>query len=444
MRICVIGGLGYVGLVTSACLADLGHDVVVYDADQKRLEAVKQGRLPFNEPDLDNLLARNVAAGRLRFVETMADGVRDAQTVFIAVATPAHHDGETDLSQVIAASEELARVLRGRTIIVVKSTVPMGTHEALKRILDAHNRLEGRDYDLVAQPEFLREGNAIQDFLNPTRIIIGATDPAARRTVRDLFKDLQSPVLETTFEHAVLIKYASNAFLAMRVSFANELASICDAAGADALEVLHGMGYDTRIGHAYLSPGIGFGGPCLEKDLLSLIRFAEGAGYEPGFLRAILEKNEQQIRQTIRRVTDLLEGNLYARTIAVLGLAFKPGTSDVRNSLSVRIVDRLQRRGALIRAYDPVASDEARHILKNVMFFDDPYRAAQGSHLVLVLTAWDEFRRLDLHRLRKAVATANVMDGVNVVDPELAREAGFTYRGVGRHQVGQRLRGVFP
>jgi UDPglucose 6-dehydrogenase len=432
MSICVVGGLGYVGLVTSACLAELGHQVAVYDADLERLAVVEAGRLPFHEPGLKDLLDRHVPAGRLRFTRSLADGVRDARIVFIAVATPARSDGETDLSQVIAASEQLARVLRPGMTIVVRSTVPTGTHQILKRILDAHGHVEGRDYDLVAQPEFLREGNAVYDFLHPTRIIIGAASPDARRHVRRLFDDLHAPVLETTFEHAVLIKYASNAFLAMRVSFANELANVCDAVGADVLEVLHGMGYDARIGQAYLSPGIGFGGPCLEKDLLSLIRFAEGAGYEPSFLRAILEKNHHQIRQVIRRVVDSLDANLYGRTIAVLGLAFKPGTSDVRNSLAVRVIDRLQRRGALIRAHDPAASDEARQVLRDVTLLDNPYQAAQGSHLVLVLTGWDEFKRLDLSQLRAAVATPYLVDGVNVLDPAAARAAGFVYSGIGR------------
>lgn len=432
MSICVVGGLGYVGLVTSAGLAELGHAVVVVDADRDRLALVQQGRLPFHEPGLAELLDRNVAAGRLRFVQTLADAVREARMVFIAVATPSRHDGETDLSQVITASEELARVLAGRTIIAIKSTVPLGTHQTVKRILDAQGHAEGRDYDLVALPEFLREGNAVHDFLHPTRIVIGGADPGARREVLDLFAGLNAPVLETSFEHAVLIKYASNAFLAMRVSFANELASICDAASADVSEVLRGLGYDVRIGHAYLAPGIGFGGPCLEKDLLSLIRFSEGVGYEPAFLRSILEKNHHQIRQTVRHVMDMLDSDLYARTIAVLGLAFKPGTSDVRNSLAVRIIDRLQRRGATIHAYDPVANDEARQVLNGVALFDDPHAAARGSHLVLILTGWDEFRHLDLDRLRAGVALPNLVDAVNVLEPAAAKRAGFTYQGMGR------------
>lgn len=432
MRVCVVGGLGYVGLVTSAGLTELGHDVVVVDADRERLALVRQGRLPFHEPGLQELLDRHTAGGRLRFAEHLADGLREARIVFIAVGTPARTDGETDLSQVIAAAEELAKALRERTVIAIKSTVPLGTHQAVRRILETHGRVEGRDYDLVALPEFLREGNAVHDFLHPTRVVIGGADAAARTAVRELFTGLNVPVIETTFEHAVLIKYASNAFLAMRVSFANELASICDAAGVDVAEVLKGLGYDTRIGHSYLSPGIGFGGPCLEKDLLSLIRYAEGEGYEPAFLRSVLEKNDHQVRTVVRRVIDALEANLYARTIAVLGLAFKPGTSDVRNSLAVRIVDRLQRRGAVIRAHDPVANGEARQIMPDVALFDDPYTAAQGAHLVLVLTAWDEFRRLDLRRLRAVVAAANLVDGVNALEPAAARQAGFTYQGVGR------------
>ncbi len=432
MSICVVGGLGYVGLVTSAGLAELGHVITVVDADRDRLALVQQGRLPFHEPGLKELLDRNVAAGRLRFAQTLADGMRGARMVFIAVATPSRDDGDTDLSQVIAASEELARVLAGRAIIAVKSTVPLGTHQTLRRILDAHGRAEGRDYDLVMLPEFLREGNAVHDFLHPTRIVIGAASPEVRRAVRELFVGLSAPVLETSFEHAVLIKYASNAFLAMRVSFANELASICDAASVDVSEIIHGVGYDARIGHAYLSPGIGFGGPCLEKDLLSLIRIAEGVGYEPAFLRAILEKNHHQVRQTVRHVLDLLEGDLYARTVAVLGLAFKPGTSDVRNSLAVRIIDRLQRRGAVIRAYDPVANAEAAQVLNGVALADDAYAAARGGHLVLILAGWDEFRRLDLPRLRAEVALPNLVDAVNVLDPAVAKGAGFTYQGMGR------------
>jgi UDPglucose 6-dehydrogenase len=352
--------------------------------------------------------------------------------VFIAVGTPAHPDGETDLSQVIAAAEELSGVLKEHAIIAVKSTVPLGTSQALKRVLEANGRVEGRDYALVALPEFLREGDAVHDFLHPTRIVIGAADPAASREVRALFAGLDAPVIETSFEHAVLIKYASNAFLAMRISYANELANLCDAAGADVAEVLDGVGHDSRIGRAYLSPGIGFGGPCLEKDLRSLIRYAEGVGYEPQFLRAIIDKNDHQVRQVLRRITDQLNGDLYARTIAVLGLAFKPGTSDIRNSLAVRIVDRLQRQGAAIHAYDPAAGGEARQVLRDVKLFENPYEAARGSHLVLLLTAWDEFKHLDLDRLRTVVSAANLMDGVNILDPAAAARAGFSYQGVGR------------
>ncbi len=433
MSICVVGGLGYVGLVTSACLAELGHSVVVVDADRERLTRLQRGHVPFHEPGLIELLERNRAAGRLRFAPTVAEGARGARMIFIAVATPARPDGDTDLSQVIAASEELAGALGDRTIIAIKSTVPLGTPQALRRILEAHGRVEGRDYTLVALPEFLREGNAVYDFLHPTRVVIGAMDPQARSEIRALFAGFDAPVIETSFEHAMLIKYASNAFLAMRVSFANELASVCDAAGADVLEVLRGLGYDPRIGHAYLTPGVGFGGPCLEKDLLSLIRFAEGAGYEPAFLRAIVEKNHHQVRQVLRRVMDLLKGDLYARTIAVLGLAFKPGTSDVRNSLAVRIIDRLRRQGAVIHAYDPVSQSEAQQVLPGVSVFDTPYDAAQGGHLVLLLTGWDEFRHLDLQRLRASVALPNLVDGVNILDPAAAKRAGFIYEGVGRH-----------
>jgi UDPglucose 6-dehydrogenase len=432
MSVCVIGGLGYVGLVTSACLVELGHAVTVVDVDSERLALVRKGQIPFHEPGLRELVERGLASGRLRLAPSLADGLREARIVFIAVATPARPDGETDLSQVIAAAEDLARHLRTHTIIAIKSTVPLGTHRAVQRVLEAHGRLAGRDYDLVAVPEFLREGHAVHDFLHPTRIVIGGADPDVRREIRALFARLEAPVLETTFEQALLIKYASNAFLAMRVSFANELAGLCDAAGEDVTAVIHGMGYDPRIGHAYLSPGIGFGGPCLEKDLRSLIRVAETAGYEPAFLRAVLEKNEHQVRQVVRRAIEALNRDLYQRTIAALGLAFKPGTSDVRNSLAVRILHRLQRQGAVIRAHDPLANHEARSVLTGGTVLDDPYEAAEGSHLVLVLNGCEEFRRLDLARLRAVVDSPHLLDAVNVIDPTAARAAGFVYQGVGR------------
>lgn len=432
MNVCVVGGLGYVGLVTSAGLAELGHTVVAVDVDRERLDRVRRGDLPFHEPGLRELLDRHVPAGRLRFATDVGEGLRDARVVLIAVATPARTDGETDLSQVIAAAEALAGVLDRPAIVAIKSTVPLGTDQVVRRVLQRRGRTEGRDYHLAMVPEFLREGNAVYDFLHPTRIVIGADDPDVRRELRGLFAGLAAPVLETSFAQAQLIKYASNAFLAMRVSFANELAGLCDATGVDVLGVIEGMGYDPRIGRAYLSPGIGFGGPCLEKDLRSLIRIAEGAGYEPAFFRAVLEKNDHQVRQIIRRGTDLLGGELYDRTVGVLGLAFKPGTSDVRNSLAVRIVDRLQRQGAAVRAHDPLANGEARALLDGVGVFDDPYEAVRGSHLVLVLNGCEEFRGLDLTRLRALVALPNLVDGVNVLDPEAARRAGFTYFGVGR------------
>jgi UDPglucose 6-dehydrogenase len=432
MTVCVIGGLGYVGLVTSAGLVELGHTVTVFDVDEARLARLRGGQMPFHEPGLPELLKRGFEGGRLRLATSLGDALRESRVVFIAVGTPARPDGETDLGQIIAAAEGLAKELTKPTIVAIKSTVPMGTGRVVKRILDAYGRVEGSDYELVAVPEFLREGNAVYDFLNPTRIVIGGQRPAARAEVRELFSTQNAPVIETTFEQALLIKYASNAFLAMRVSFANELAELCDEAGVDVLEVLHGMGHDNRIGKAYLSPGIGFGGPCLEKDLRSLIRIAEGTGYEPAFLRSILEKNEHQIRQTIRRGLDLLGSDLYARTVSVLGLAFKPGTSDVRNSLAVRIIDRLQRGGAKVRAHDPLANAEARHLLKGVAIFDDPYEAAKGGELVYVLNGCEEFKRLDLARLRAVVAAPNLVDGVNALNPAEARAAGFTYRGTGR------------
>ena len=382
MNVTVIGGAGYVGFITGLGLAELGHRVVGVDIAADKVEMLRSGRSPIYEEgiDLNEVLRRNLEAGRIAFTTDLAEGVRHGEIIFIAVGTPESKGGQADLSQVISVAENLLDYIDSYKVIVVKSTVPVGTVELVCDILKRRLR-EGEDFDIVANPEFLREGRGLYDFFNPTRIVIGARSDRARELMRNLYAPFlkprtmndeprttdytprtDTPLIETDIASAQMIKYASNAFLATRISFINEIASICEKVGADVKEVAKGMGYDPRIGHEYLEAGIGFGGPCLEKDLKALIKIAEASGYEPGLLRAVLEKNEHQVRQVIAKLKELVGYLLYRKVIAVFGLAFKPGTNDVRTSLSLRVIDLLLREGAIVRAHDPLAIPEAKAI----------------------------------------------------------------------------------
>ncbi len=429
LPIAVIGGAGYVGSITAAGLAHLGHAVVAMDVNRERLAQLQQGMAPFREPGLEEVLRPSLAAGRLTFADAYPAALAQARVVFIAVHTPRRDDGEADLSHIIDVATGLGRHLQRYTVIAVKSTVPVGSQATIRQILEQSGRREGADYDLVANPEFLREGHAVEDFFYPDRVIIGGSSSDAVALVRELFEPLGAPILETTIENAQMTKYAANAFLALRVSFINEIANVCERLGADVSAVAHGLGFDRRIGHEYLRPGIGFSGPCLPKDLEGLIRLAEDAGYEPFLLKAILEKNDHQRRQIMGKVYGLLGTSLYGRRIAVLGLTFKPGTDDVRNSLAPEIVDYLTRRGAAVTAYDPEGRPETAI---SGRLAATPYEAAEGADLLLVLTAWEEFRALDYERIRGLMRVPNLVDGVNVLDPPTLRRLGFTYVSVGR------------
>lgn len=429
LPIAVVGGAGYVGSVTAAGLAYLGHRVVAMDVNQERLAQLQQGVAPFREPGLEEVLRPALAAGRLTFTDALPQALAEARVVFIAVHTPRRDDGEADLSHIIDVATGLGRHLQRYTVIAVKSTVPVGSHLTIRRVLDQFGRREGADYDLVANPEFLREGHAVKDFFYPDRVIIGGPSSDAVTLVRELFEPLGAPILETTIENAQMTKYAANAFLAMRVSFINEIANVCERLGADVGAVAHGLGFDRRIGHEYLRPGIGFSGPCLPKDLEGLIRLAEDAGYEPFFLKAILEKNDHQRRQIMGKVSALLGTSLYGRRIGVLGLTFKPGTDDIRNSLAPEIVDYLVRRGAVVSAYDPEVTPDAA---TSGRLATTAYEAAEGADLLLLLTACEEFRTLDYERIRGLMRAPNLVDGVNVLDPHALRRLGFTYVSVGR------------
>jgi|Deesub1362A_J573_1020465.scaffolds.fasta_scaffold00550_24 UDPglucose 6-dehydrogenase len=452
INVTVIGGAGYVGFITGLGLAELGHRVVGVDIAADKVEMLRSGRSPIYEEgvDLNKVLRRNLEAGRIAFTTDLAEGVRHGEVIFIAVGTPESEGGQADLSQVISVAENFLDYIDSYKVIVVKSTVPVGTVELVCDILKRRLR-EGEDFDIVANPEFLREGRGLYDFFNPTRIVIGARSDRARKLMRNLYAPFleqrttngepqttnytprtDTPLIETDIASAQMIKYASNAFLATRISFINEIASICERVGADVKEVAEGMGYDPRIGHEYLEAGIGFGGPCLEKDLKALIRIAENSGYEPRFLRAVLEKNEYQVRQVIAKLKELAGYLLYRKIITIFGLAFKAGTNDVRTSLSLRVIDQLEKEGAIVRAYDPIAIPEARKVKSNIEYYDDPYEAVRYAEALLILTEWPQFRELDWTQIKEMVSSPNIIDGKNLLEPERMRELGFIYRGIGR------------
>lgn len=465
LNVTVIGGAGYVGFITGLGLAELGHNVVGVDIAAKRVEKLRTGCSPIYEEsvDLNEVLRRNLDAGRITFTADLAEGVCHGEVIFIAVGTPESESRQADLSQVIQVAEDLLEYIGSYKVIVIKSTVPVGTVELVGNILKRSLR-EGEDFDIVANPEFLREGRGLHDFFNPSRIVIGASSNRAKEIMRRLYAPFlepratndapptthyellttdnvpritnyeprtNTPVIETSIASAQMIKYASNTFLATRISFINEIASICDRVGADVREVANGMGYDSRIGHGYLEAGIGFGGPCLEKDLKALIKIAEASDYEPGLLRAVLEKNEYQVRQVIAKLKELVGYLLYRKVIVVFGLAFKPGTNDVRTSISLRVIDQLEREGALIRAYDPIAIPEAREINPEVEYCGDPYEAVCGADALLILTDWSQFRELEWEKIKERMAAPNIVDGRNLLEPKLLGKLEFKYVGIG-------------
>ena len=430
MRVCIIG-TGYVGLVTGAGLAELGNQVFCVDVDDEKIANLKKGKTPFYEEGLKDLIEKNLKEGRLFFTTSLAEGVHPSKIIFIAVGTPAKETGEADLSFVIKVAEDLSCLINKYKIIAIKSTVPVGALELVTQILEREGKKKGVDFDIASTPEFLREGNAVYDFFHPSRTVLGYDNPKVGKILHELFAPLRAPILHTSPATAQMIKYASNAFLASRISFINEIANICEKVGADVVEVARGMGYDRRIGEGYLNAGIGFGGPCLVKDLKALIKIAENSGYEAHFLKSILEKNEHQTRTILYKIKQVLGEVLYDKTVGILGLSFKAGTSDVRNSLSLKIIKLLQKEGAKIKAYDPKAMEEARKVVPDVTYTEDPYETAQSDALV-ILAAWGEFKELDLEKIKGNLKNPVIIDGVNIFDPEKMRKLGFVYKGVGR------------
>jgi UDPglucose 6-dehydrogenase len=431
-RICVIGGGGYVGLTTGACLADLGNEVVCVDIDEAKIAGLKQGRLPIYEPGLQEMVGRNARVGRLQFTTSYPEGLGRAEFAFIAVDTPSGSEGEADLKYVRMAAESIAQEMPNSLVVVNKSTVPIGTADWVAEIVEKHVS-PGLEFAVVSNPEFLREGSAINDFLHPDRIVLGSTNREAAEKVAQLYLSLRAPIIVTDLRTAEMIKYASNAYLANRISFINEIASICEELGADVKEVAAGMGYDKRIGHFYLDAGVGWGGSCFPKDVKALAHMASIHGCHPQLLRAVIEINRDQRRRIVQNLRQIL-GTLHGKTIGVLGLAFKPNTDDMREAPAVEIIHLLQNEGSVIKAFDPVAMDRARETLPDVTYCLDAYEAAEGSDALVIVTDWNEFKHLDMARIKASMAQPVLMDGRNIYEPWKMEELGFVYRGIGRGQ----------
>jgi UDPglucose 6-dehydrogenase len=428
-QICVIG-VGYVGLVTGTCFADLGNNVVALDVDEKRIENLKKGILPIYEPGLEELVKRNVQSGRLTFTTSYKEALKGVEYAFIAVGTPSGESGEADLQYVAAAARSIAENMTAPLVIINKSTVPIGTGDWVADTVRAAQPKPIK-FSVVSCPEFLREGSAIGDFTSPHRTVIGSLDPDAAAKVAHLHLPLRAPIVITDLRTAEMIKYASNAFLATKISFMNELADLCERVGADVKEVAAGMGYDARIGRHFLDAGLGWGGSCFPKDVKALAYMAEEKGLDPAILNSVTRVNYDRRKDAVQYL-EQMTGGLKGKTIGLFGLAFKPNTDDMREAPSIDIVQYLKEAGAKVRAYDPVAMDVARGILTGVEMLDDPYEMAKGCDAVMVITEWNEFKQLDLEKLKGLLKNPVVFDGRNIYDPALMKAMGFTYRAIGR------------
>jgi UDPglucose 6-dehydrogenase len=432
MRIAMIG-TGYVGLVSGACFADFGHRVCCVDKDGSKINGLNGNVMPIWEPGLEALVKANVERGRLTFTTDLVSAVEEAEAVFIAVGTPARRgDGHADLSFVFEAVRELSKVIKPGTVVVTKSTVPVGTGDRIDQIL----REEGvTEVSVASNPEFLREGAAIADFKHPDRIVVGAEDDHAQEVLREIYRPLflnRAPILITGRRTAELTKYAANAFLAVKISFINEMADLCEAVDADVQDVARGIGLDNRIGPKFLHAGPGYGGSCFPKDTLALLQTADGAGVDQRIVRTTVQVNDDRKNQMVERVTRALGGNVSGKRVGVLGLAFKPNTDDMREAPSIPIVQALVERGAAVSAFDPVARHQAEQVFSGIEFADDAYGAADGADALVIVTEWDEFRALDLDRIAESLRGKILVDLRNVYDRSDAEEAGLTYYGVGR------------
>lgn len=433
MRITMIGS-GYVGLVSGACFADFGHEVICVDKDEGKIAALKAGRMPIYEPGLDTLVASNVAAGRLTFTTDLASSVAGADAIFIAVGTPSRRgDGHADLSYVFAATEEIAAAVTGPTVVVTKSTVPVGTGDKVEAIL--REKRPEVDVQVVSNPEFLREGAAIGDFKRPDRIVIGTDDEGAQRVMRGVYRPLylnESPILFVSRRTSELIKYAANAFLATKITFINEIADLCEAVGADVQDVSRGIGLDNRIGKKFLHAGPGYGGSCFPKDTLALLKTAEDFESPIHIVEAVVKVNDSRKRAMGRKVLHVLGDAPKGKTVALLGLTFKPNTDDMRDAPSIAIAQALLDEGVTVRAYDPEGVEPARRMMPDLTYCNDAYDAAEGADAVVIVTEWDAFRALDLTRLKTLMTAPVLVDLRNVYSREEVEAAGFAYTAVGR------------
>ena len=437
MQIAMIG-TGYVGLVSGVCLSDFGHDVICVDRDPRKIEALQAGKVPIYEPGLEQLMARNVEAGRLSFTTELAEAVAGAEAVFIAVGTPTRRgDGHADLSYVMAAAEDVAKALNGFTVVVTKSTVPVGTNRKVKQTIAKAN--PDADFEVASNPEFLREGAAIDDFMKPDRVVVGVQSQRAAEVMQDIYRPLylrDFPIVTTDLESAEMIKYAANAFLATKITFINEIAALCERVGADVKEVAKGMGLDGRIGKLFLHAGPGYGGSCFPKDTSALARIGQDHAVPQNIVETVMRVNDGVKTRMVEKLRDLCDGTFNGKTVAVLGVTFKPNTDDMRDAPSLTIVPALVGGGAKVRVVDPQGKREGEALLPGVNWHDDPYKAANKADLLVILTEWNEFRALDLPKLAKRMATPRMADLRNIYSARDARKAGFeAYESVGRKSM---------
>ena len=426
-NVCIIG-CGHVGLVTGASLAELGNKVICIDNNAHVIDGLKEGKMPFYEPGLEELVHRNTNNGRLSFTTSIEEGVKASEIIFIAVGTPQKLDGTADMTLVEAVTREISQTIDEYKVVVEKSTVPVKTGKWISKKLNSNRDV---NCDVVSNPEFLREGSALNDFMNPDRIVIGTSSERAIRIMTELYRPLKAPIIITNIETAELIKHASNCFLALKISFINAVATICEKTGGDVVKVAEGMGHDRRIGQAFLNAGVGYGGSCLPKDLAAFIKIAEDVGYDFQLLKAARKINDFQQQQIIDKARRQLH-TLTGKIIGILGISFKPHTDDIREAPAIHIVEKLQEAGAMVKVYDPQAMKKAREALVDVEYCQNPYEVAEGCDALIIITEWDEFRNLDLKRIKLLLRQPIIIDGRNIYDPQEMKKLGFTYCGTGR------------
>ncbi len=429
MKVCMIG-TGYVGLVSGTCFAEIGHDVICVDNDEKKINILKKGNIPIYEPGLEELVAKNVKAGRLSFTTSIKECVEKSLFLFIAVGTPPKEDGEPDLSSIEKVAEEIGSAMNEYKIIVEKSTVPVQTGRWIRTVIERFSK-KMRDFDVASNPEFLREGSAIDDFLHPDRVVLGVESERAKEKLLGLYNPIDAPKIVTDIESAELIKHASNSFLSTKISFINAISIICEKSGADVLKVAEGMGVDRRIGKDFLNAGVGFGGFCFPKDIKAFISIAAKLGYDFRLLKEVDNINQEQMLRTVKKLEGML-WNLRDKKIGILGLAFKPNTDDMRFAPSITIIKELQKHGATVKAYDPVAMDRAKVIMPEIEYCTDAYSVAGDVDAIVLVTEWDDFRNLDLKKIKDLMRQPVFLDGRNVFDPKEMKGLGFIYSGIGR------------